>query len=425
MSAPRRAVLFVPAGLLLALLAAPRPAAAQAGSEAIDATLANVSELEFNFSNPGARSLAMGGAFLGRADDASAAYANPAGLVELTQPEISVEVRDWTYTAKIGLPTLESGGISPAGEADLETQGVLFASVVYPRDRWTLAAYRFEVAGYDFGSVEEGSLASEAVTFGLAGAYRFDNGLSVGLVLVHNEVSIEVAAPCPTRDACAGLSRTDDTTIVGNLGILWHFNDRWSAGAVYRKGPEFALGVSEELLGATGGQASQQRKFAIPDVVGVGLGLRPNSRLVLNFDLVKVRYAQVPETVGLQTIPKPDGEPFGSVSIDDADELHFGLEYSFWNARGAPAIRFGAWWDPAHKTRFLPAAGLATEPDPALGVSEAQVAAAFAQRFDGGKDRLHVSAGFGYVIGRRFQLDAGVDVSDETQSVSVSTLVRF
>ena len=66
---------------LLALLAAPGAAPAQAGSEAIDATLANVAELEFNFSNPGARSLAMGGAFVGRADDASAAYANPAGLV--------------------------------------------------------------------------------------------------------------------------------------------------------------------------------------------------------------------------------------------------------------------------------------------------------------------------------------------------------
>ena len=59
-------------------------------------------------------------------------------------------------------------------------------------------------------------------------------------------------------------------------------------------------------------------------------------------------------------------------------------------------------------------------PDPVLGVSEAQVATAFAERFDGGNDRLHVSAGFGFVIGRRFQLDAGIDVSEETESVSVS-----
>ena len=35
-----------------------------------------LSGLQFNFGNPGARSLGMGGAFLGLADDASAAEAN-------------------------------------------------------------------------------------------------------------------------------------------------------------------------------------------------------------------------------------------------------------------------------------------------------------------------------------------------------------
>ena len=47
--------------------------------------------IEFDFSNPGARSLAMGGAFVGLADDATAAYANPAGLTALLQPEVSLE----------------------------------------------------------------------------------------------------------------------------------------------------------------------------------------------------------------------------------------------------------------------------------------------------------------------------------------------
>src|SRR5881394_4680018 len=51
--------------------------------------------LQFNFGNPGARSLGMGGAFLGLADDASAAEANPAGLTILRKPEISVEGRNY------------------------------------------------------------------------------------------------------------------------------------------------------------------------------------------------------------------------------------------------------------------------------------------------------------------------------------------
>src|SRR5881409_893206 len=55
----------------------------------------SLSGLQFNFGNPGARSLGMGGAFLGLADDASAAEANPAGLTILRKPEISVEARNY------------------------------------------------------------------------------------------------------------------------------------------------------------------------------------------------------------------------------------------------------------------------------------------------------------------------------------------
>jgi len=55
----------------------------------------SLSGLQFNLGNPGARSLAMGGAFLGLADDASAAEANPAGLTILRKPEISIEGRNF------------------------------------------------------------------------------------------------------------------------------------------------------------------------------------------------------------------------------------------------------------------------------------------------------------------------------------------
>ena len=54
--------------------------------------------IQFSFSNPGARSLGMGGAFAAVADDATAAFANPAGLTQLTRPEISVEGRHWSYS---------------------------------------------------------------------------------------------------------------------------------------------------------------------------------------------------------------------------------------------------------------------------------------------------------------------------------------
>src|SRR5687768_7640950 len=76
--------------LLLAIVASiSLPVAAQ------NTDIESLSGLQFNFGNPGARALGMGGAFIGLADDASAAEANPAGLTILRKPEISIEGRNY------------------------------------------------------------------------------------------------------------------------------------------------------------------------------------------------------------------------------------------------------------------------------------------------------------------------------------------
>ncbi|HVR44134.1 MAG TPA: hypothetical protein VMS56_11905 [Thermoanaerobaculia bacterium] len=97
--------------------------------------------LTFNFRNPGARSLAMGGAFLGLADDATAAEANPAGLTILRLPEVSLELRnhrtDTVVNATGDYPDLETDlFITHSQRAEIS-----FASVVFPGERWALALY--------------------------------------------------------------------------------------------------------------------------------------------------------------------------------------------------------------------------------------------------------------------------------------------
>src|SRR5262249_2850680 len=49
--------------------------------------------LQFDFLDPGARSLALGSAFIAVADDATAAFTNPAGLTFMVKPEVSAELR--------------------------------------------------------------------------------------------------------------------------------------------------------------------------------------------------------------------------------------------------------------------------------------------------------------------------------------------
>src|SRR6188474_318125 len=78
--------------LTLTLVVGPLEADAQTNSE-VNAGI------QFDFSLPGARSLALGGAFVAVADDATAAWSNPAGLLALRRPEISVEGRAWNFAS--------------------------------------------------------------------------------------------------------------------------------------------------------------------------------------------------------------------------------------------------------------------------------------------------------------------------------------
>jgi hypothetical protein len=81
----------------------------------------------------------MGGAFIGLADDASAAEANPAGLTVLRKREISVELRNTTTSQSFPV-----GGIYPfINEKDFPSRQseVGFASAVLPFHHAAFAFY--------------------------------------------------------------------------------------------------------------------------------------------------------------------------------------------------------------------------------------------------------------------------------------------
>ena len=117
--------------------------------------------LQFDFLNPGAKSLAVGGAFAGLADDATATFANPAGLTQLGASEVSVEFRgSWVTTQFLQAGRL-SGTVTNIGDDTIAGAvfgdssgshfGVGFAAGVYthPSHRWVIAGYRHELARVD------------------------------------------------------------------------------------------------------------------------------------------------------------------------------------------------------------------------------------------------------------------------------------
>lgn len=105
----------------------------------------SLSGLQFNFGNPGARSLGMGGAFLGLADDASAAEANPAGLTILRKPEVSVEARNY-----LEQQLFSTSGTYPNVERTAFTHysdrvNLTFGSAVIPfKNKFTIGLYYHE-----------------------------------------------------------------------------------------------------------------------------------------------------------------------------------------------------------------------------------------------------------------------------------------
>ena len=159
--------------------------------------------LQFNFSNPGARSLGMGGAYLGFSDDATAAYTNPAGLTVLSQPEIALEYRSTRYSTPFVAGGNASNNTVFESESSSRTNDPSYFAAVYPGDGWAVAAYRNVELDFEnkFAKSEipfsfpgtsgrvilaaASGIEAKSVNYGLSGAYELNENFSVGISAVY------------------------------------------------------------------------------------------------------------------------------------------------------------------------------------------------------------------------------------------------
>ena len=132
---------------LLFFLGALVPLSARAQTDS-----ALLSKVSFNLTNPGGKSLAMGGAFTAIADDATAALANPAGLGLISSMEFAVSGKRTDET--LGLATARSTATGPLTapypgiettnvDRDTRATSVDFAGVVVPLSRRLVAALTY------------------------------------------------------------------------------------------------------------------------------------------------------------------------------------------------------------------------------------------------------------------------------------------
>jgi long-chain fatty acid transport protein len=332
--------------------------------------------------NPGARSLGLGGAFAALADDATAAFANPAGLVQLRRPEISLEARS-TITSSFSGTLFD---ITP------DISGVGFASFVYPFKRWAFALYSHQMVSVEFSVLSTFPYIADASEFTVqsysaAAAFEINEHLSLGFGFSYFDGDRELSAVSdPISDTDSGV----------NAGILWKPSQQWSLAAFYRQGPEFDVDVIYGGKALTGPRALRAQsvgtppQFSFPDVYGIGAALRPKAgALILSFEWDHVETALNPQQ-------------FGTSIIEGGDEFHLGAEYAVLRWRPVVAFRAGIWSEPERRRDLV--AGFETV------------------TVEG--DRTHFSLGFGLAF-KRFQLDMGFDQSDRTTIFSLSIVYSF
>jgi hypothetical protein len=404
---------------------------------------------QLNLSDPGARSMGFGGAFVALADDATAAFSNPAGLVQLLEPEVSVEVRHWQYSS----PYTEGGRIegTPSGlgidttpglrtaTSDYDTTGISFLSLVYPKGNWSFAVYRHESADLESFGETQGLFGGapccltrwsdqrfssdwDIVTYGFSSAYQITDAFSVGLGLVYSDIWFQANVTeylwdedseesflgpnsyLPERATLSETLTAKDTDWTPSAGLLWKFSEQWSLGGVYRKGFEtdfwgmVTVGEANDFGLPAGDLLFQTPIFLIelPDFYGAGIAYRSvDGRLAVSFQWDRVEYSSIPTSIGLD-----------DQTIDDADELHLGAEYVFLGSTPIIAVRLGTWLDPDHQMR-------ATSDDPLTRAL-----------LRGGEDEWHFTAGLGIAL-QNFQIDLGFDFSDRVDSVSLSAIYSF
>ena len=423
--------------LLLTLLVLAPPAPAMAGDKGLTNS-ETFSGFQFNFNNPGARSLGMGGAFVAVADDATAVVANPAGLVILQRPELSAEVKFQKY-----VNTIEAFSNTPADafgqnfrSKDFDDSVVTpsFFSFVYPTERLVVAAFvrelinyksNFDTQGAFFVDPTNGTAAQllpvkseleiQALNFGLGTGLNLakENPLlpNIGASIEFSVGRIRSKLDRFNLNGTLASTEAIDGTDLGigfNLGALWHPSKDLGFGVVYRRGPRYDV---QQTIAFPGGPTFvEDFGFKVPDVVAAGVSYRFFERLTVAFEATYIQYSQLVRNFHLPAALGTDSVAT-KYRLDDAIELHLGAEYIFFIKDIPFAARAGFYTDPDHKIRYT-------------GGPHDQSEAADRTLYQGGKDRYHGTAGLGVVPFPGFQIDVAGNYSKDLREISISTVFR-
>lgn len=386
-------------------------------------------EYQFNFDLPGARARGMGGTFIGTADDATASFANPAGLAFLSETAVTLEWRTRHIDAQEG--ALVGVVNTFYSEAPVDLDSINFLSFNFRWRSWFFGVFQFDYLdekqdrAFTSRSLAPGEQRTESrdVALDLIGRSRgigvarrfgdFKLGLSAnylelkGLTRYNRESFILSDEPFSNIFS----SQIDDSDQAWgfNLGLHHIASSKLSWGFVWRYNPRLNLkeSVTESENGIPVFVETIQVPFSVPDVLGAGVLLRARPDLRFSLDWQKVFYSEIVDR-GFVIVESVTTEKKENYILKDADEIHAGLEWLIPKESSVWALRAGYFLNPQHPVRYR-------GEDPFIESRFADTES---------RDENHLTIGVGWVLLNKFEVDVAADFWELGREFKLSFIWR-
>ena len=317
----------------------------------------------------GPRSLAMGGAFIGLANDGSAIYWNPAGLTG--QPTaIKGIFTDVMPFSNYRLDMPELGPYNPNVDADSEVKHYPNPNLFFnmTKDKWAFGLGIYVPAGlgatYDGEDLTALSGGEEVewmskigvINIAPAVAYEFSEKLSLGVAANIYYGMFDLKRPAVIENV--GVFQYDESsTGLGygaTIGLMFRPNEAVNFGLTYRTATEVAMeGEAENpAFGAMGAEAKSDfdRDVTWPLWLGAGFAFHLSEKVTVTCDAQYSRWSSVDKFVTefddatWAATTEATGDNEFILKWKDAIQYRLGWEYQM---KPCFALRGGYYYDPA------------------------------------------------------------------------------
>ncbi|MBI5484463.1 MAG: outer membrane protein transport protein [Deltaproteobacteria bacterium] len=341
----------------------------------------------------GARALGMGGAFIGVADDATAASWNPAGLVQLEKPEISL-----VYDKFFRNQSYESSSHPEmAGNNGMDADGINYASLVYPFqlfDRNMVVSLNYQKlydmdkkVNFAFKRDMGIGILSESISFTQSGSlHTFSPALAVqvtpwlyvgGTLNIWGDFLHKNGWQNNYRSTGTGILGGDPVTtkvewdnnsslkgVNGNLGLMGIYGP-FMFGFVYklpfdadlRKETTFTQswdwpGVAFDTTSTT--RTVQNMTLSMPASYGLGVSYRHSDSWMVALDLYRTEWSDYTLRDAAGNVMNPvTNAPIADGHLKDTIQVRLGTEYLFIRDKFVIPLRFGLFYDPEPQTKTV------------------------------------------------------------------------